>query len=145
MTGEELIKYSRNSVGSSSLSYGNPNSPHTFYAKEGFVYRTTGMDQVQDIIKCGYVKSKGYGARFERNGPVVYWFPGGGRISYNDPNGVILEAPANMVLDGQMGAISINDLSAVYVFENDKFVDHIDDIQNAYKQVHQNEHKEIIR
>ena len=134
----ERITKVKNSVGSA-FSFGI-NPKFVFQTNEGYVYRTTGMDQVEDIVNTGYVRHKGYGARLESRGPIIYWFSGGGKISYSD-QGAILEAPADKVMDGQIGAIHINDLTGIWLYNKDEeqFQNCIDYYKDLYNQLHQEE------
>ena len=102
-----LIENAKNSVGPGfGPGADNPISLHTL---ETSVYRVTGMNQIQDIIDCGYVRPKGYGSRADRVGDKLYWSQGGSKLYYHDKRPVI-EAFTDKVKDGQIGAISINDL-----------------------------------
>ena len=126
-----LIENTRNSVGPGfGPGADNPISLHTL---ETSVYRVTGMNQIQDIIDCGYVRPKGYGGRADRVGDVLYWSQGGSKLYYHDKRPVI-EASKNKVKDGQIGAISINDLSAIWVFdeEQNKYVNRLEQIKQLY-------------
>ena len=123
-----LIANARNSVGPGfGPGADNPISLHTL---ETSVYRVTGMHQIQDIIDCGYVRPKGYGSRADRVGDKLYWSQGGSKLYYHDKRPVI-EASADKVTDGQNGAISINDLSAIWMFDEqqNKYVNRLEQIK----------------
>lgn len=51
----------------------------------------------------------------------------------------ILEVPASLLKDGQIGAISISDLSGVWLFdtENNKYVNRLDHIKQLYNEYQQ--------
>lgn len=128
MDKDELIKYSKNTVGKGE-GYGTPNE-HSLMTSSEFIYRVTGMDQILDIIECGYVRPKGYGKRFNRVGPVVYWSQGGGKHHYDDKRPVIM-AKSDKIKDGQIGCISIDELEAIWMY-------------NEEKEVYENKLKEIL-
>ena len=81
-----------------------------------FVYRVCGMDQIEDIINCGYVRPKGYGSRRERVGDKIYWSQGNNNLYYFDKRPV-LQAPCEKVQNGQPGPIPLEDLCAVWLFD----------------------------
>ena len=103
--------------------------------KETSVYRVTGMDQIHDIIECGYVRPKGYGTRAERVGNRIYWATGNDKLYYLDKRPVI-EASCEKVIDGQIGAISINDLTAIWIFNEqlNKYVNNLEYIKELHEQ-----------
>lgn len=94
---------------------------------ENSVYRVTGMDQIEDIVNCGYVRPKGYGKRRERVGDKIYWSTGGKNLYFYDKRPV-LEAPGDRVIDGQIGAIPLEDLEGIWIFdeENNKYINNIE-------------------
>ena len=115
---DELINTAVNSVGPG-LSFGSPKSD-SLLTDDKHVYRITGMDQIDDIKECGYVRPKGYGTRSNRVGHKIYWSIGGEKVFYIDTKRAIIEAPKEKVKDGQIGAIPITDLSAVWVYDINK-------------------------
>lgn len=76
---DDRIETTRNRVFVRELAFGK-DSPIAMKTNDNFVYRVTGMDQVEDIITSGYARSK------------------------------------DKVKDGQMGAISLEDLTAIWIF-----------------------------
>ena len=58
MADDDRIKNVTNSVGPCDMAIGKDN-PMSLKSKDGFAYRVTGMDQIEDIINCGFVRSKG--------------------------------------------------------------------------------------
>ena len=97
---DERITDARNSV-APGLSPGR-NNPISLHTDELSVYRVTSNEQIKDIIECGYVRPKGYGARSGRVGNVIYWSQGNDRLYYYDKRPVI-EASTNKVKNGQKG------------------------------------------
>ncbi len=90
----------------------NPISLHTLPTS---VYRTTGMDQIADIINCGYIRPKeGRVKGGHKN--EVFWSVGGERTFYCDKRPV-LETSVDKVKDGQIGSLSLNDLSSIWIFD----------------------------
>lgn len=133
-----LIQTTKNSVGPG---FGpGKDDPISLHTLETSVYRVTGMNQIQDIIDCGYVRPKGYGSRADRVGDKLYWSQGGSKLYYHDKRPVI-EASTDKVKDGQIGAISINDLSAIWMFDEqqNKYVNRLEQI----KQLHTEKQQEI--
>ena len=98
------------------------NNPISLHTNSQAVYRMTGFGQIADIINCGYVRPK-KGGRV-RGGHVdeVFWSIGGEKTFYYS-KAPILEAPADKVKDGQIGSITLDDLSAIWIF---------DDVSNSY-------------
>ena len=145
-----LISNTRNSVGPG---FGpGKDDPISLHTVETSVYRVTGMNQIQDIIDCGYVRPKGYGSRADRVGDKLYWSQGGSKLYYHDKRPVIeastdkvkdeqIGAISIKVKDEQIGAISINDLSAIWMFDEqqNKYVNRLEQI----KQLHIQKQQEI--
>lgn len=106
-------------------------NPIALHTTETSVYRVTGMNQIQDIIDCGYVRPKGYGKRSNRVGNIVYWSKGNNNLFYCDKRPVI-EVSASKVQNGQMGAISIDDLLAIWIFDEkeNKYLNKLDIIKS---------------
>ena len=138
MDKDELIYISKNTVGKGE-GYGTPNE-HSLMTSSEFIYRVTGMDQILDIIECGYVRPKGYGKRFNRVGHVVYWSQGGGKHHYDDKRPVIM-AKSDKIKDGQIGCISIDELEAIWMYNEEQQV-YIDKLP-AIKNIHRERLKEI--
>ena len=132
-----------NSVGPCNLSLGR-NNPMSLKSNEGFAYRITGMDQIEDIINSGYVRPKGYGNRRDRVGDKIYWSIGG-KVCYYDKRPV-LEVPLSKVHDGQIGAIPITDLSAIWLFDDkeNKYLNKLDIIYALYLENNPDINKENI-
>ena len=93
------------------------NYPNVFRTKETSVYRITGMDQIADIINCGYVRSK-EGKVKGGHENEVFWSIGGDKLNFIDER-PILETSIDTVKDGQIGALSLDDLTAVWVFNGE--------------------------
>lgn len=111
--------------------------PYALKTSEQSVYRVTGMDQIQDIIECGYVRPKGYGPRRERVGDKIYWSIGGNGLNYIDRRPVI-EAPIEKVLNGQIGAIPLYDLTAIWIFNEEisQYINQIEFVKGSYNNIH---------
>ena len=133
---DDRINNAINSVGASNLALGR-NNPISLKSKEGYVYRITGMDQVEDIINCGFVRPKGYGSRRDKVGDKIYWSIGG-KVCYFDKRPV-LEAPLSKVQNGQIGAIPLDDLSGIWMFneEENQYINKIEEIKNMFYQINQ--------
>ena len=71
------------------------------------------MHQIKEIINTGYVRAKEKVKGGHTN--ELFWTRGGDKLFYYDKRPV-LEAPYTKVKDGQMGAISLEDLTAIWIF-----------------------------
>lgn len=91
--------------------------PNVFRTNDASVYRVTGMDQIADIVNCGYVRSK-EGKVKGGHENEVFWSIGGEKLNYIDER-PILETSVDVVKDGQIGALSLNDLTAVWIFNSE--------------------------
>lgn len=109
---DDRIESTRNRVFIRALAFGK-NDPIAMKTNDNFVYRVTGMDQVEDIINTGYVRSKAKAKGGHKN--ELFWTRGGDKLFYYDKSPV-LEAPYTKVQDGQMGAIPLEDLTAIWIF-----------------------------
>ena len=111
---DDRIESTRNRVFKRELAFGKDN-PIAMKPNDNFVYRVTGMDQVKDIITTGYVRSKAKVKGGHNN--ELFWTRGGDKLFYYNKMPV-LEAPYPKVQDGQMGAIPLEDLTAIWIFNN---------------------------
>ncbi len=114
----DRINNCKNSVGPGGMGLGK-NNAHALPTKSTSVYRTTGFGQIADIINCGHVRTKGYGSRAKRVGEIVYWSLGGEKLFYYNKR-PILESTIEKVKDGQIGAIPIDDLEAIWIFNENE-------------------------
>lgn len=121
---DDRIETTRNRVFVQELAFGK-DSPIDMKTNDNFVYRVTGMDQVEDIIISGYARSKGKVKGGHNN--ELFWTRGGDKLFYYNKRPV-LEAPYTKVKDGQMGAISLEDLTAIWIFneKENKYVNCIE-------------------
>lgn len=128
----DTIYVVKNSVGSEGISLGK-NNPISLHTDNKHVYRVTGMDQIEDIINTGYIKTKGYGVRAQNRGEIVYWTAGGDKLFYYDKRPV-LEVLSTNIRDGQLGALSIDDLSAIWMFdeEQNKYTNQLIEVKRQY-------------
>lgn len=92
-------------------------SPNVFRTNKESVYRITGISQIVDIVNSGYVRPK-EGKLKGGHENEVFWSKGGQKLNFIDERPII-EAPIDSVQDGQIGALSIDDLSAVWIFNPD--------------------------
>ena len=110
MESDDRINSSINRVVSSVSPIGKDN-PTALSTREGFVYRETGFNQIDDIIKCGYVRSNS-----KRKSNQVWWTYGGNN-SFHVNKKPILVANAEIVKDFNEGAVSINDLVEIWIYD----------------------------
>ena len=109
---DDRIESTRNRVFKQELAFGKDN-PIAMKTNDNFVYRVTGMHQIEDIITTGYVRSKEKVKGGHNN--ELFWTKGSDKLFYYNKMPV-LEAPYIKVQDGQMGAISLEDLTAIWIF-----------------------------
>ena len=104
------------------------NNPTALKTKDGFVYRETGTSQICDIIDCGYVRSNS-----KRKSNQVWW-TSGGENSFHVNKKPVLVASSLVVSDLKVGAISIDDLSEIWIYdeETQKWNNKLDYIKNLY-------------
>lgn len=111
---DDLIKNAKNRVfiGGLGLGKNNPVSLHTI---DTSIYRVTGLNQIEDIINCGYVRPKAGKLKGGHEGEI-FWTLGGEKLFYYDGRPVI-EVSANMVKDNQIGGVALEDLKAIWIFD----------------------------
>ena len=102
------------------------NNPVSLHTSTSSVYRVTGMDQLADIVNCGYVRPK-EGRVKGGHENEVFWSIGGEKTFYYNESPVI-ETSVDKVKNGQIGSLSLDDLSAIWVFdyEQNSYTDKID-------------------
>lgn len=108
------------------------NDPTALSTKDGYVYRETGFDQLEDIILCGYVRCSG-----KRTSNQVWW-TSGGENSFHVNKKPVLVASSDIVKDFSEGAISVQDLDEIWVYDTEKqmWENRIEDIKNKFYEVH---------
>ena len=114
---DERITSCKNRVFKSEFGLRYDDDPNVFRTNENLVYRITGIDQIADIINCGYVRSK-EGKVKGGHENEVFWSAGGDKLNFIDER-PILETSIDTVKDGQIGALSLDDLTAVWVFDGE--------------------------
>ena len=128
---ESRITSCKNRVFKSEFGPRYDDNPNVFRTSEKSVYRITGMNQIADIVNCGYVRSK-EGKLKGGHENEVFWSIGGDKLNFIDER-PILETSIDTVRDGQIGALSLDDLTAVWVFdgESGKRENKLDAIKNV--------------
>ena len=111
------IKNAKNRVFETTFGPSYDDNPNVFRTSEESVYRVTGIDQVVDIVNSGYVRPK-EGKLKGGHGNEVFWSKGGQKLNFVDERPII-EASIDAIQDGQIGALSLDDLSAVWIFNPD--------------------------
>ena len=121
---DDRIETTRNRVFVQELAFGK-DSPIAMTTNNNYVYRVTGMDQVEDIIISGYARRKDNVKGGHNN--ELFWTRGGDELFYYNKRPV-LKAPYTKVQDGQMGSISLEDLTAIWIFneKENKYVNCIE-------------------
>lgn len=114
---DERITSCKNRVFKSEFGPRYDDNPNVFRTDENSVYRVTGIDQIVDIINCGYVRSK-EGEVKGGHENEVFWSAGGDKLNFINEK-PILETSIDTVKDGQIGALSLDDLIAVWVFDGE--------------------------
>ena len=133
----ERISDSRNRVFTNSLAIGK-DIPIAMSTSNTSIYRVTGLNQIEDIINCGYVRPKA-GKLMGGHTNEIFWTRGGEKTFYYDKRPV-LEVQEDKLKDGQIGAISIEDLSGIWIFDEsqNKYINQINYFKDLYKQRHSN-------
>ena len=114
---DKRITSCKNRVFKSEFGLRYDDNPNVFRTDENSVYRVTGIDQIADIINCGYVRSK-EGKVKGGHENEVFWSAGGDKLNFIDER-PILETSIDTVKDGQIGALSLDDLTAIWVFDGE--------------------------
>ena len=111
------------------------NNPISLHTSTTLIYRVTGMDQLADIVNCGFVRPR---EGRVKGGHVneVFWSVGGNKTFYYDKRPVI-ETLEDRVKDGQIGTLSLDDLSAIWVFDYEKncYTDKLDFIKQVREEI----------
>lgn len=111
--------------------------PGNMPTKNTSIYRSTGMNQLKDIIACGYIRP--------REGKVngghkneVFWSVGSEKLYYFNFDSTILEVPSDKVTNGQIGALPFEDLIGIWQFnkETNRFENRIEFYKKVYEEIH---------
>lgn len=121
----------KNRIFEQEIPFGKKN-PISLSTKEEFVYRVTGMSQIDDIINCGYVRPKEgkiKGGHYNE----VFWTHGGSNLYYYDKRPVI-EVPYQIIKENENTLVNINNLSAIWIFneEEQKYVNDLLTIKHKH-------------
>lgn len=110
--------------------------PTALSTREGYVYRETGFNQISDIVDCGYVRAN------ERRKSNQVWWTIGGKNSFHINKKPVLVASADVVTDCKIGAISLGDLSEIWIYdeETQKWNNRINEIKQMYIEKHQEDY-----
>lgn len=116
------------------------NIPNAMRTNNNYVYRITGMNQLKDILACGYVRPR-EGKLKGGHENEVFWSLGSDKLFFYDLSRIVLEAPSTNVRNDQIGALSLEDLSGIWQFNPEKnaFENRIAFYKKVYEEVHQNE------
>lgn len=130
---DDRIESIRNRVFNQELAFGKDNSI-SLKTKDTSVYRNTGINQIKDIINTGYVRAKENVKGGHKK--ELFWSRGGDKLFYYN-KGIVLEAPQDKVVDGQMGAIALEDLTSIWYFsqEDNKYIDIIEYIRELREEI----------
>ena len=137
---DDRIENTRNRVFESSLAIGK-DTENVLKTVSTSVYRVigrkTGTGQIEDIIKCGYVRPRLTPVE-EKHHNELFWTKGGENTFYMTGNSIILEAPEDKVKYNQIGAIPFEDLIAIWVYNpnENKYINMIDYYRELYNQKH---------
>lgn len=128
----ERIKDAKNRVFNDAMGLGR-NNPISLHTKSSSLYRRTGMEQIADMINCGYIrpKEKVKGGHIKE----VFWSKGSEKLFYYDKS-PILEVLDDKVVNGQIGALSINELQGIWIFSDsqNKYVNRLDFFRKLYQE-----------
>ena len=133
---DDRINESINRIAPSPVPIGRDN-PTALATREGYVYRETGLSQIEDIIECGFVRSN-----VNRPSNQVWWTYGGPK-SFHVNKRPILVASCDVVTDFGVGAIFIDDLEEIWFYDeqNQVWNNNIDYVKAAYYEKHQDKNK----
>lgn len=108
------------------------NMEYALHTSNTSVYRVTGINQIQDIVLTGYVRPK-EGKLKGGHVNEVFWSIGGDKLFYYDKRPVI-EVPEEKVKNDQIGAIHIDDIKAIWMFDenNNKYINEIERLKALY-------------
>lgn len=132
----ERIMNAKNRVFQGGLGLGKDN-PISMHTDSSHVYRVTGTSQIEDIINCGYVRPPIGKAKGGHTGEV-FWTKGNEKLFFYDKRPVIETSTDILKEEGQIGAISLDKLTGVWMFDEqqNKYVNNIQAARNAYNQLH---------
>ncbi len=130
---KERISDVKNRVFVNNLAIGK-DIPNAMATSSTSIYRVTGFKQITDIINCGYVRPKA-GKLVGGHMNEVFWTKGGEKTFYYDKRPV-LEVAEEKLKDGQMGAIAIESLAGIWVFDEKqkKYVNQLAYFKDLYRQ-----------
>lgn len=136
---DERITNCKNRVFRSEFGPRYDGDPNVFRTSNKSIYRITGMNQLADIVNCGYVRPK-EGKLKGGHTNEVFWTEGGDRLNFIDKR-PILEVSASTMKDGQIGALGIDQLAAVWVFNegSGKRENKLDNLKFARSTLRKNE------
>ena len=134
----DRIFSAKNSIVDGSTTLMQITKESALHTNPNHVYRVTGNNQLNDIIKTGYVRPRGTKAKGSGALNQVYWTRGHEKVNYDLPVGlsgkVVLEVPIEKISDGQIGAISLDDLSGIWKYDKEtgKNINIIDQVRKLY-------------
>ena len=101
------------------------------------IYRSTGMNQLKDILACGYVRPR-EGKLKGGHQNEVFWSRGSKKLYYYNKDAIILEVPIEHLEDNQIGAVSFEELSGIWQYnsETNRFENRIDFYRRVYDETH---------
>lgn len=113
------------------------NSKHAMRTYPISIYRSTGMNQVKDIIACGFVRPR-LGKLNGGHKNEVFWSRGSNKLFFYNKTAIILEVPIEKLEDNQIGAIPFEDLTGIWQYnpETNKYENKIDFYRKVYEETH---------
>lgn len=113
------------------------NIPGAMPTKETSIYRSTGMNQLKDIIACGYVRPR-IGKLKGGHMNEVFWSIGSDKLFYYNHDSIILEVPNDILENDQIGALPFESLVGIWQYnkELDRFENKIDFYKKIYDDIH---------
>lgn len=112
--------------------------PNAMPTNKAYVYRSTGKNQLTDILASGYVRPRATKVKGGHTNEV-FWSRGSDKLFYFS-EAIILEIPGSKISDGQIGAVPFNDLSGIWIYnkETNRFENKIALYREVYESVHHN-------
>ena len=109
------------------------NVQYSLSTNSSHIYRLTGISQIEDIIECGFVRPPEGKNKGGHEGEV-FWTRGGDKLFYYDKYPVLETSVEILKQNDQIGALSINELTAIYIFDEqeNKYVNKLNEYKIEY-------------
>jgi len=139
MEDKDRIINTKSRIFQANIPFGKDN-PISMSTDSNHIYRVTGFSQIEDIIECGYVRPPLGKAKGGHIGEV-FWTQGSDKLFFYDKRPVLETSIDTLKGEGQIGAISLAELTAIWMFDeqSSKYFNNIQAVRNAYNEMHSEE------